>query len=204
METRFRGRRTGRLAAARNRLGGDRGAERERREGSLRSLLRLPRPALVALIVAGLAGIAAPQQAPPSPPPPAPAPPQPAPATPPDAKPAAPPALPPAATPALTEYLGRKIAPTMSFEGGPWLMRVEREKEERCTELLAALHLKEGDVVADVGCGNGFYTWKFAPIVGAKGRVYAIDIQPEMLELLKQEGEKRKLGANVTPILGTV
>lgn len=92
----------------------------------------------------------------------------------------------------------------MSYEGGPWLMRVEREKEERCAQLLAALHLKEGDVVADVGCGNGFYTFKFAPIVGDKGRVFAVDIQPEMLELLKKEGEKLKLGGNVTPILGTV
>jgi ubiquinone/menaquinone biosynthesis C-methylase UbiE len=92
----------------------------------------------------------------------------------------------------------------MSYEGGPWLMRAEREKEERCTQLLAALHLKEGDVVADVGCGNGFYTYKFAPLVGAKGRVYAIDIQPEMLELLRKEGEARHLGTNVTPILGTV
>jgi len=83
-------------------------------------------------------------------------------------------------------------------------MRAEREKEERCAQLLAALHLKEGDVVADIGCGNGFYTFKFAPLVGAKGRVYAVDIQPEMLELLKLESEKRKVGGNVTPILSTV
>ena len=130
------------------------------------------------------------------------------------APPAAPPVAPPAPTkpvapdpalpPPLTTYLGRTIAPTMSYEGGPWLQRVEREKEERCPELLKALHLKEGDVVADVGCGNGFYTYKIAPLVGDKGRVYATDIQPEMLEMLKAEGKKFEKVANVTPVLGTV
>src|SRR5262245_51754346 len=147
METRFRGRRGRLLADRRHRMGGGRIPDGARLEGPVRTLLRPP--LLVALIVAGLASVAAPQVAPPTP-----SPPQPAPPTAPDAKPAIAPPLPPA----LTEYLGRKIAPTMSYEGGPWLMRAEREKEERCTEVLAALHLKEGDVVADVGCGNGFYT----------------------------------------------
>src|SRR5262249_37427102 len=155
-------------------------------------LLDPVRPALLALSAA-LAAFAAPlQEKPPAPP---------APAAP--ASPTAPPA--PAIPPPLTTYLGRTIAPTMSYEGGPWLQRAEREKEERCPELLKALHLKEGDVVADVGCGNGFYTFRMAPLVGAKGRIDAIDIQPEMLEQLKAEG--KRLGGkfeNVSPILGTV
>ncbi len=117
-------------------------------------------------------------------------------------QPAAPPA--PALPPPLTTYLGRTIAPTMSYEGGPWLQRVEREKEERCPELLKALHLKAGDVVADVGCGNGFYTYRIAPLVGEKGRVFALDVQPEMLDQLKAEGKKHEKVANVTPVLGTV
>ena len=137
------------------------------------------RPALLALSLL-LAALAAPRQE----------------------KPAAPPAAP--LPPPLTTYLGRTIAPTMSYEGGPWLQRVEREKEERCPELLKALHLKEGDVVADVGCGNGFYTFRIAPLVGTTGRVYATDIQPEMLEMLKAEGKKFEKVANVTPVLGTV
>jgi len=132
--------------------------------------------------------------------------------TPPVAPPASPQAAPrPVAPPAdaplpppLTEYLGRKIAPTMSYEGGPWLMRIEREKEERCAELLQCLHLKAGQVVADIGCGNGFYTFKLAELVGEKGRVDAVDIQPEMLEMLKAEGKKRGAFANVRPVLGTV
>jgi len=153
------------------------------------------RPALLALSLL-LAALAAPRQERPAAPPAAP----PAPAAP-ATKPVAPdPALPPP----LTTYLGRTIAPTMSYEGGPWLQRVEREKEERCPELLKALHLKEGDVVADVGCGNGFYTFRIAPLVGTTGRVYATDIQPEMLEMLKAEGKKFEKVANVTPVLGTV
>lgn len=149
------------------------------------------RPALLTLSLALAAFAAPPQEKPPAPPAPAPAPAAPAPAA---------PALPPP----LTTYLGRTIAPTMSFEGGPWLQRVEREKEERCPALLKALHLKEGDVVADVGCGNGFYTYRMEPLVGAKGKIYAVDIQPEMLEQLKAEGKRLGAGASVTPVLGTV
>jgi predicted methyltransferase len=124
------------------------------------------------------------------------APPAPAPAT--------APAVPPPLPPPLHEYLGRKIAPTMSFQAEQWLVRAEREKEERCGELLKALHLKSDQVVADIGCGNGFYTFRLADLVGPKGRVYAVDIQPEMLELLKSEAKRRKTGENVTPVLGTV
>ncbi len=114
------------------------------------------------------------------------------------------PALPAALPPALTEYMGRRIAPTMSFEGGPWLMRATREKEERCGELLQALKLKPGQVVADVGCGNGFYTFRLAELVGPKGKVLAVDIQPEMLAMLREESERRGGAENVVPVLGTL
>jgi len=82
-------------------------------------------------------------------------------------------------------------------------MRATREKEERCEVLLAALRLKPGEVVADVGCGNGFYTFRLAALVGAKGKVYAIDIQPEMLALLGEEAKRRGGAKNVEPVLGT-
>lgn len=103
----------------------------------------------------------------------------------------------------LTEYMGRKIAPFMTFEGGPWLMRATREKEERCSELLAALRLEPGQVVADVGCGNGFYTFKLAELVGAEGRVLAVDIQPEMLAMLEKEAERRGGLGTIETILST-
>jgi len=120
------------------------------------------------------------------------------------AKPVAPPAsVEPAPVSPPLEYLGRRIAPTMSFEGGPWLMRATREKEERCETLLEALHLKPGQVVADVGCGNGFYTFRLAERVGAKGKIYAVDVQPEMLALLAEQSKLRGDPKNIEAVLGT-
>ncbi|MBX7166132.1 MAG: methyltransferase domain-containing protein [Pirellulales bacterium] len=105
--------------------------------------------------------------------------------------------------PPLTHYLGREIAPFMSYHGADWLVRASREQEESCAELLAALGIKPGQTVCDLGCGNGYYTLKMATLVGAKGKVYAVDIQPEMLSLLDKELEAS--GTNwVEPILGTV
>jgi ubiquinone/menaquinone biosynthesis C-methylase UbiE len=109
--------------------------------------------------------------------------------------------------PARRLYMGRPIAPTMSYEGGPWLMRATREKEERCSKLLAALEIASGAIVCDFGCGNGFYTFALAEKVGEKGKVYATDIQPEMLELLEKEGARdaarRALWPRVVPVLST-
>src|SRR5436305_9655353 len=89
-------------------------------------------------------------------------------------------------------YKGREIAQTMHFLGAPWLTRESREREEDCKTMLAALHVKPGDVVCDLGCGNGFYTLKLAKLVGDKGKVIAVDIQREMLELLKDRAAEEK------------
>src|SRR5262245_2630232 len=105
--------------------------------------------------------------------------------------------------PALTEYKGREIAPFMSYLGADWLIRESREREEACEKLLKILEVKPGAVLCDMGCGNGYYSIKLAKLVGEKGRVLGVDIQPEMLSLLK----KRTAAAgvkNVEPILGTV
>src|SRR4051812_40427094 len=82
--------------------------------------------------------------------------------------------------PALTHYMGREIAQTMHYSGAPWLMREVREREEECSTLIKALKLKPGMVVCDMGSGNGFYTLKLAPLVAPKGKILAVDIQPEM------------------------
>ena len=92
--------------------------------------------------------------------------------------------------PALTHYKGREIAQTMSYHGAPWLIRETRDQEESPAKLLSALQIREGQTVADVGCGNGFYTLKLAELVGPRGRVLAVDIQPEMLELLAQRAAR--------------
>jgi ubiquinone/menaquinone biosynthesis C-methylase UbiE len=105
--------------------------------------------------------------------------------------------------PALTEYKGRTIAQTMHYLGADWLTRESREREEDCTTMLKALHLKEGQSVCDMGCGNGFYTLKLAEIVGEKGTVYAVDIQKEMLRLLEGRAEQTELN-NIKPVLGSL
>lgn len=105
--------------------------------------------------------------------------------------------------PALEIYLGRRIAPTMSHLGADWLVRETRAREENPGLLLDALGLQPGMVVADMGCGNGFYSLKLARRVGPKGRVLAVDIQREMLDLLKTRARRAGL-PNIEPILGTV
>lgn len=105
--------------------------------------------------------------------------------------------------PPAKEYKGREIAQTMHYLGAPWLTRESREREEDCTTMLAALNVKPGDVVCDLGCGNGFYTLKLAKLAGEKGRVLAVDIQREMLGLLKDRAAEEKI-TNIEPILGTI
>lgn len=87
--------------------------------------------------------------------------------------------------PALTEFHNREIAQTMHYAGAPWLVRESRQREEDCRTLLEALKVQSGDVLCDMGCGNGFYTLELARMVGPEGLVYAVDIQPEMLRMLR-------------------
>jgi ubiquinone/menaquinone biosynthesis C-methylase UbiE len=102
----------------------------------------------------------------------------------------------------LKFYKGREIADAMHYSGASWLVRESREREEECSTMLKALHVKPGQTVCDMGCGNGFYTLKLAKLVGDKGQVLAVDIQPEMLSLLNERAKEEKL-ANIKPILGT-
>ena len=100
-------------------------------------------------------------------------------------------------------YLGREIAQVMGHEAAGWLDRPEREKEEQPTKLLDTLKLRPGEVVADVGAGSGYLTFRLAERVGPTGRVLAVDIQPEMLALIRQRMKQRGV-TNVEPVLGTV
>lgn len=105
--------------------------------------------------------------------------------------------------PALTHYKGREIAQTMHFEGAPWLVRESRNREEDCEKMLKALGVKPGQTVCDMGCGNGFYTLPLAKFVGPKGKVFAVDIQPEMLTLLRERAGAAQI-KNIKPLLGTL
>ena len=89
------------------------------------------------------------------------------------------------APPGLTEYMGRQIAMTMHWKGAEWLMRRVREKEESPKMMRKELQVKPGMTICDMGCGNGFHTLPLAEMVGEKGKVFAVDVQPEMIEMLK-------------------
>ena len=100
-------------------------------------------------------------------------------------------------------YMDREIAQVMGHLGIGWLDRPEREKEERPAKLMKALKLQPGAVVADIGAGSGYFTFRLAREVGPKGKVYAVDIQKEMIDVLRRRMKARKL-TNVVPVLGTI
>lgn len=100
-------------------------------------------------------------------------------------------------------YMGRAIAPVMSYLGADWLLRETRDQEEEPEKMLDALELKPGDVVADIGAGVGFTSVRLARRVGPTGKVYATDIQPEMIRMLKANIKTLKLEKSITPVLCT-
>ncbi len=99
-------------------------------------------------------------------------------------------------------YMGREIAQVMGWQGAAWLEREEREKEERTDLLLRELALKPGMAVADVGAGTGYIARRMATAVGAAGAVFAVDVQPEMIEMLKALASKAQL-MQIKPVLGS-
>ena len=99
-------------------------------------------------------------------------------------------------------YMGRRVAQTMGHQGADWLIRDTREREERCSLMLANLGIKRGMTICDMGCGNGYYALQMAQMTGEKGYVVGVDVQPEMLSLLRDRMEKEGV-ENIIPILGS-
>jgi precorrin-6B methylase 2 len=97
---------------------------------------------------------------------------------------------------------GRPIAPVMGARGADWLQRPERELQENSHLAVQELKLTPGMVVADIGAGTGYYSIKFAKSVQPGGKVYAVDIQPEMLERLAANATAAGVN-NIVPVLGT-
>jgi SAM-dependent methyltransferase len=97
---------------------------------------------------------------------------------------------------------GRRIAAVMGVGGADWLERSEREIEEMPETALDKIGIREGMTVADVGAGIGYFTVRLGRRVGPAGKVYAVDVQPEMLTMLKQRAAKANL-KNVVPVLGS-
>lgn len=100
-------------------------------------------------------------------------------------------------------YMGRIVALPMSHLGADWLTRNSRENEERVSLSYPKLAIEPGMTVVDMGCGNGFWTLPIARDVGSTGKVLAVDIQNEMLQLLRERVDRETL-KNVKFILGSV
>jgi ubiquinone/menaquinone biosynthesis C-methylase UbiE len=99
-------------------------------------------------------------------------------------------------------YMDREIALVMGHEAAGWLDRPEREKEEQPARLVEILKFKPGEVVADVGAGSGYLSFRMAEKVGPSGKVLAVDVQPEMLAIIRKKMKDRDV-TNVEPVLGT-
>ncbi|MGY8905175.1 MAG: class I SAM-dependent methyltransferase [Burkholderiales bacterium] len=100
------------------------------------------------------------------------------------------------------QYQGREIAGVMGFQGAAWLEREAREREERTDLLMKALALKPGMVVADIGAGTGYLSRRMGSAVKPGGKVLAVDVQPEMVQLLKKLATQ-KGAQNIVASLGT-
>jgi protein-L-isoaspartate O-methyltransferase len=100
-------------------------------------------------------------------------------------------------------YMGREIAGVMGWQGASWLEREERGREERPDLLMPELNFKPGMTVADIGAGTGYYSRLMSKAVAPNGIVYAVDVQPQMVAMLKEVAAKPEF-ANIKPVLSSV
>lgn len=98
-------------------------------------------------------------------------------------------------------YLGREVSQVMGHRGAAWLERSDRVREERTDLLIENLPLDADDVIADIGAGTGYFAFPMARLV-PQGRVLAVDIQQEMLDIVKTTAQRRGV-TNVQTVLGT-
>ena len=99
-------------------------------------------------------------------------------------------------------YMGREIAQVMGYEGAYWLERPSRELQEHPQLVVDLLSLAPDAIVADIGAGSGYMTQRLAQAVPA-GKVFAVDMQPEMIDLLQQRIAEASL-TSVESVLGTI
>lgn len=99
-------------------------------------------------------------------------------------------------------YMGREIAQVAGIGREQWLDRPEREREELPNRVVRALELESDAVVADIGAGTGYFTFRLFPHI-PEGRVFAVDIEEEMLDMIQKRAQRRGI-KNIVPVLGTV
>lgn len=100
-------------------------------------------------------------------------------------------------------YMGREIAYVMGHQAADWLDRPEREAEEAPSLLLKLLKIKPGMTITDLGAGSGYLTFPMAQMVGPKGKVFAVDIQQEMLDIIETRMKERNI-RNIKTVMGTI
>ncbi len=98
-------------------------------------------------------------------------------------------------------YMGREIAHVMGAAGSEWLERSSRQQEEHSDQAIDSLPLQPNSTVADIGAGTGYYTFRIAAKIPA-GKVYAVDVQDEMVAQL-QSKKKATHASNVVVIKGS-
>jgi len=98
-------------------------------------------------------------------------------------------------------YMGREIAHIMGYQGINWLERSDREKEENTSQLLMNMNIQPDDTIADVGAGSGYHTFKMAKLA-SEGFVYAVDIQPEMIQAISVKQSEQQVN-NIQTIQGS-
>jgi ubiquinone/menaquinone biosynthesis C-methylase UbiE len=108
-----------------------------------------------------------------------------------------------AQAPGIHPISGRRFAPVMGYQGADWLERSERDEEEAPDIALNVLKIPKGASVADIGAGSGFITERLSARVGPTGRVFANDLQPQMLQILGRRLAQRNI-TNVTLVQGTI
>jgi SAM-dependent methyltransferase len=108
-----------------------------------------------------------------------------------------------AQTPGVHPISGRRFAPVMGYQGAAWLERSERLQEEEPDLAISILKIPKGAAVADIGAGSGYMTIRLSDRVGPAGTVFATDVQPQMIEILRRRLEAKHI-TNVTLVQGAV
>ncbi len=98
-------------------------------------------------------------------------------------------------------YYGREIAHVMGHQAAQWLERADREETELPDQVVKNFNLKPTDVVADIGAGTGYFSFRISPLV-SQGKVFAVDIQPEMLRFIEARNADTQ-AKNVFGVQGT-
>ena len=99
-------------------------------------------------------------------------------------------------------YMGREISFVMGHQAAQWLNRPSRIQEEMPDQVVANMGLAADDVVADIGAGSGYFSFRIAALV-PEGKVLSVDIQPEMLQLIEQQKAQNRI-ENVEGVLGEI